>query len=186
MPCQGASRASRAPGMSGRRSFFLMHSTRLYGNNGIAMCRAVLHSGGHIPYRSVHCAARRLPRYCAVYGQVATLVLYCDKWFFAVYVRAITVWFGFGSLHTVRFRTDRYSVRRRGDTCTARYMACWRYRYRTVTSGTVQYASVLSQYDLDSVWHTRPDSVLVGTVCSKASTPVLHGTWPDSNTGIIL
>ena len=55
-----------------------------------------------------------------------------------------------------------------------------------MTSGTVPYTSVLSQYDLASVRRTRPDSVLVGTVCGEVATPVLHGTWPGGDTGIVL
>jgi len=164
----------------------IQHSTRLYGNNGIAMRRAVLNSDSHIPYRSVRCTARRLHRYCAVHGQAATLVSYCDERYFAVHVYTIPLWFVFGSLHATRFCTGRYSVRQGGDTGTARYAAQRRHRYRIVMSGTVQYASVPSQYDLASVRCARPDSVLVGTVCSVVATPVLHGTWPGGDTGIVL
>ena len=41
-------------------------------------------------------------------------------------------------------------------------------------NGTVQYASVLSQYDLASVRRASPDSVLVGMVCGQAATPVSY------------
>jgi len=164
----------------------IQHSMWLYGNNGIAIHRVVLNSGSHIPYRSVRCAARQLHRYYAVHGEAATLVLYCDERYFAVHVHTIPVWLGFGSLRTARFRTGRYSVRRGGDTGTAWCAAQRRYRYRIVMSGTVQYASVISQYDLASVRCARPDSVLVGMVCGMVATLVLHGTWPDGDTGIIL
>jgi len=164
----------------------IQHTTRLCGNNGIAMRRVVLHSGGHIPYTSVRCAVRQLHRYCAVYGLGATLVSYYDERYFAGHVCTIPIWFGFGSLHAARFHTGRYSVRQGGDTSTAWYAAQWRHRYRTMMSGTVQYVSVLSQYDLASVHRARPDSVLVSTVCSQAAISVLHGMWPGGDTGIVL
>jgi len=50
----------------------------------------------------------------------------------------------------------------------------------------VQYESVLSQYYLASVRRARPDSVLVGTVCGEAATPVLHGMRSGGDTSIIL
>ena len=73
-------------------------------------------------------------------------------------------------------RTDRYSLRRGGDTGTARYVARRRPGYRSVTNGTAQYTSVLSQPDFASVRRARPDSVQAGTECGEVATPVLHST----------
>ena len=43
-----------------------------------------------------------------------------------------------------------------------------------MTNSTVQYASVLSQYDLAFVHRARPDSRLVGMVYGQAATPVSY------------
>jgi len=99
------------------------------------------------------------------------MVSHCAEWYYTV---------------AAIFRKDRYSVRQGGNTGTAWYVARRRHQYRTVTSGTVQYASVLFQYDLASVHRLRQDSVLAGTVCGEAATPVLHSTWPGGDTRIVL
>jgi len=58
--------------------------------------------------------------------------------------------------------------------------------YRTVTSSTVQYASVQFQSDLAAIRHAQPYSVRFATVRGEAATPILHGPRPDGNTGIAL
>jgi len=108
--------------------------------------------------------------YSTVRSYVGTMVSQCAERYYTV---------------VAIFRTDRYGVQQGGYTGIAQYMASWRHWYRTVTSGTLQYTSVLSQSGLASVHCVLPDSVQVGTVCSEAATLVLHGTRPSGNTGIV-
>ena len=124
--------------------------------------------------------------YCTVRGKAGTTVSHCAVRCCAVCVRTTAVPFGFGSPRAAAFRISRYGIRRGGDTGTARYVARRRHPYRTVPSGTAQYASVLSRSDFASVRRARPDSVQVGTECGEAATPVLHVTRPGGDTGIVL
>ena len=85
-----------------------------------------------------------------------------------------------------RFRTGQYGPRQGGDTGTAPYAVRRGDWYRTVMSGTTQYASVLYPSYLDLVHHAWQYSVQVGTVRGEAAIPVLHGTQLGGDTGIVL
>jgi len=111
-----------------------------------------------------------------VCDQTATPVSYCVERYCAVHICTIAALFSFGSPCAARFRTSQYGVRRGCNTGTARYAARRRHRYRTVTSSTVQYTSVLSQYDIGLVRRVRPDYIQVGTQCGVARTLVEHCT----------